>query len=50
MVAIPISDRQVLVVFVQSQQASDDDEADVAALTAAGNKTHSTSVVDLLEV
>jgi len=47
--AFTTSDKQKLVALVQSQQGSDADEADVGAPAAAVYKTHSTSIVDVLE-
>lgn len=47
--AFTTSDKQKLVALVQSQQGSDADDADVGAPAAAVYKTHSTSIVDVLE-
>jgi len=43
------SDKQKLVALVQSQQGSEADDADVGAPAAAVYKTHSTSIVEVLE-
>jgi len=47
--AFTTSDKQKLVALVQSQQGSDADDADVGAPAAAVYKTHSTSIVEVLE-
>jgi len=47
--AFTTSDKQKLVALVQSQQASESDDADVGAPAAAVYKTHSTSIVEVLE-
>jgi chromosome segregation ATPase len=47
--AFAISDKQKLLALVQSQQASDADDADVGAPAAAVYKTHSSNIVEVLE-
>merc|ERR1719171_980575 len=47
--AFSTSDRQKLLALVQSQQQTDADESDLGAPAAATYKTHSTSIVDVLE-
>mmetsp|Transcript_63108 Transcript_63108/g.115263 ORF Transcript_63108/g.115263 Transcript_63108/m.115263 type:complete len:692 (+) Transcript_63108:61-2136(+) len=47
--AFPSSDQKKLVALVQSQQESDSEEDEVGAPAAAVYKTHSTSILDVLD-
>jgi len=47
--SFPISDKQKLVAMVQSQQSSEDEDAELGAPAAATYKTHSSGIFDVLE-
>jgi chromosome segregation ATPase len=47
--AFPLQDKQKLVALVQSQQGSDEDDAELGAPAAATYKSHSTGIFDVLE-
>jgi len=46
--AFSTGDRKKLMALVQSQQSSDDDDSEYGAPAAAGYKSHSSSIVDIL--